>query len=94
VTEDNKRATARLRVLKGCKIVAMDRWSIVDCTVRDLSETGAKLICKDPASVADEIRFLLPAENTIRNARVMWRREDMLGIEFTSEKTRAPVRKL
>ena len=83
-----------MRVLKGAKIVSMNQWSVVDCTVRDMSETGARLICGDQVSVANEFRFLLPSENTIRTAKVVWRRGDQLGIEFTSEKTRAPVRKL
>ncbi len=94
VTIENKRIAQRMRVLKGAKIVSMNQWSVVDCTVRDLSETGAKIICGDQAAVANEFRFLIPSENTIRNARVVWRRGDLLGIEFTSEKTRAPARKL
>ena len=83
-----------MRVLKGAKIVSMNQWSVVDCKVRDLSETGAKLICGDQIAVANEFRFLLPSENTIRTAKVVWRRGDLLGIEFTSEKTTAPLQKL
>ncbi len=93
-TTDNKRGAARSRVLKSCKVVNMNQWSVIDCTVRDLSETGAKLICGDPKAIPNEFRFLLPTENTIRNARVAWRRIDTVGIEFTGPKTRAPVRKL
>ncbi len=81
-------------MLKGAKIVGMDNWTVMDCTVRDISETGAKLLCGDPLAVANVFRFLLPTENTIRDARVVWRRDGMLGIEFTSEKTKAPARKL
>lgn len=94
MTTDNKRIAQRQRVLKGAKIVSMNRWSVVDCTVRDMSETGAKLICGDQAAVATEFRFLLPSDNSIRTAKVVWRRGDLLGIEFTSEKLRAPARKL
>jgi PilZ domain len=94
VIADNKRIAPRLRVLKGAKIVSLNQWSVVDCTVRDLSETGAKLLCADPMAIANEFRFLLPAENTIRTAKVVWRRPDMIGITFTSDKTRAPVRKI
>lgn len=83
-----------MRVLKGAKIVSMNQWSVVDCTVRDMSETGAKLICGDQVAVANEFRFLMPSENTIRTAKVIWRRGDQLGIEFTSEKTTAPLQKL
>jgi PilZ domain len=94
MADDNKRIAPRARVLKGAKIVHLNQWSLIDCTVRDLSETGAKLLCADPLTIPNEFRFLLPAENTIRTARVAWRREGMVGIEFTSEKTKAPIRKL
>ncbi len=93
VHDDNKRVRPRTRVLKGAKIVAMTNWSLIDCTIRDMSETGAKLICKDQASIANEFRFLVPHDNTICNAKVVWRRGEMIGIQFTSEKTRAPARK-
>jgi len=94
MVEENKRIAVRSRVLKGAKIVSMNKWSVVDCTIRDISATGARIICGDQAAVANEFRFLIPAENTICTAKVIWRREDMLGIAFTSEKTRAPARKL
>ncbi len=94
LTEDNKRIAPRNRVLKSAKIVHLSNWSLVDCTVRDMSETGAKLIVGDQAAVPNDFRFLLTSDNTICNAHVVWRRGDMIGITFTSEKTRAPARKL
>lgn len=90
---ENRRVLPRLRVLKGAKIVSMNFQSVVDCKVRDLTKTGAKIICGDQAAVAGAFRFLLLGDNTIRDARVIWRRGDELGIEFTSEKTTAPARK-
>jgi hypothetical protein len=94
MVDENKRRAVRNRVLKGAKIVSLSNWSLVDCTIRDISATGARIVCGDQAAVANEFRFLIPSENTICNARVVWRREDMLGITFTSEKTRAPARKI
>lgn len=90
---ENKRKAPRARVLKGAKIVSLNNWTLIDCVIRDMSETGARLICKDPVAVANEFRLLIPNDNTICSARVVWRREDQIGITFTSEKTRAPARK-
>jgi hypothetical protein len=90
----NKRAATRSRVLKGAKILHMNQLSVSDCTVRDLSQTGAKLMCGNPMQVPTIFRLLLPNENTIQEARVVWRREGMIGVEFTGEKTRAPVKKI
>ena len=91
--DENNRVSRRSRVLKGAKLVNMKNWSLVDCTIKDISLTGAKLVCGDQYSVPDEFRFLIPSDNTIQPAKVVWRKNNMLGIIFTGEKTRAPVRK-
>jgi PilZ domain len=91
--EENSRIKRRSRVLKGAKLVDMRNWSLVDCTVRDMSDTGARIVCGDQFAIANEFRFLIPSDNTIQNARVVWRRGDLLGIEFVGEKSRAPARK-
>ena len=89
----NKRGASRARVLKNGKIVLLGDWSVVDCTVRDWSATGARLRCHHQAAVPAEFRLMLPSDNSIRNARVVWRRADDIGITFTSEAVRAPPRK-
>ena len=94
MTDENKRVAPRARVLKGAKIISMNQWSVTDCVIRDMSATGARIVCGDQMAVANEFRFLVPSDNTICTAKVVWRRGDLLGIQFTSEKTRAPVRKL
>jgi hypothetical protein len=43
---ENKRAAQRMRVLKGAKVVALNQWTLVDCTVRDISASGARIVCK------------------------------------------------
>ena len=93
MASQDKRQARRMRTLKDGKIVTMNNWSVIDCCVRDWSETGAKLRCQDQAAVPNEFRLMLPSDNTIRDARVMWRREDLLGILFTSQPRTAPPRK-
>lgn len=89
----NKRGAQRTRVLKDGKIVLFGDWSVVDCTVRDWSATGARLRCRHQQAVPNEFRLLLPSDNSIRNVRVVWRRADDIGVMFTSEATQAPPRK-
>ena len=38
-----RRRTARTRVFKGAQLIVLDRHTVVDCTVRDLSAGGACL---------------------------------------------------
>jgi hypothetical protein len=90
--ESNKRVAARQRVLKGGRIVTNDNVSI-DVSVRDLSATGAKLLCAAPHAIPDTFRLVLPGDGTIRPAKVMWRKEVSLGIEFTGDAKQSVLRK-
>jgi PilZ domain len=89
----DKRQSVRHRVLKDGKIVMLNNWSVIDCCIRDISETGARIRCSDAASVPDEFRLLIPSDNTIRNAKVVWRRSDQCGVLFTGPPRPPPPRK-
>lgn len=72
---DNQRIARRQRVLKQGKIVFFNNLSVTDCTIRDLSETGAKVICGDQMAVPNEFRLVVLMDNTIRDVQVAWRRK-------------------
>jgi hypothetical protein len=77
----DKRGYARRRVLKGGKIVFNDGRSTIDCTVRDISESGAKLKVASILGVPD--RFLLAMSGGEEHeCRVIHRRETELGVAF------------
>jgi hypothetical protein len=90
--ESNKRIAPRQRVLKAGRVVTADN-ATFDVNVRDLSATGAKLLCGAPHMVPDTFRLVLPGDGTIRPAKVMWRKETSLGIEFTGEAKQSVLRK-
>lgn len=81
---ENKRSDQRQRVLKSARIVLEDLQGI-DCTLRDVSATGAKLMVKKPDAVPDTFRLLVSADSTIRPVKVMWRKPDSVGVHFTGE---------
>lgn len=93
--QDNKdaRVARRLKVLKAGKILVPGNLSVVDCTIRDISDTGARVVVGDQAAVPSEFRFIVLMDNTIRDAKAVWRRGDLIGLTFTSEAKRAPPRK-
>jgi PilZ domain len=93
MTESESRIAKRQKVLKSAKIIFNRNQSVVDCTVRDFSATGAKLLTANAGLIPDEVRLLLTQDNTIRDARVVWRKSDMLGVHFVSDAIRAPARK-
>jgi hypothetical protein len=89
----NKRVARRMRTLKSAKIIHLNRWSVTDCAVRDLSATGAKIVAQDQMSVPNEFRLLMLMDNTICNCEVVWRKGELLGVRFTSPFVAAPPRK-
>jgi hypothetical protein len=93
MTETESRIAKRQRVLKSAKAIFNHNQSVIDCTVRDISATGARLVTSNADLLPESIRFLLTQENLIRDAKVVWRRGQLIGIHFTSEFVRAPARK-
>lgn len=91
--ETNLRNAPRLRVLKQGKMLFPNSMSVMDCTIRDLSATGAKLLCSETASIPDEFRLVTLADSLVREVKVAWRKVDQIGVTFTSEPRRAPPRK-
>ena len=92
MTEKEKRAIRRTKVLKTGKIVSMDYKSVASCTVRDLSPLGAKVVYTGRSAVPNEFQLLLKSDWSIRDAKVIWRRGGIIGVEFTSPARRAPPR--
>ncbi len=79
---DEHRIAARRRALKGAQIIFNDGASVIDCIVRDVSETGAKLKIPSPLGVPDTFTLSVQADNTRRKCRVAWRRATEMGVAF------------
>jgi hypothetical protein len=55
------------------------------CTVLDMSATGAKIVVDDPTSVTARVRLALSRDaRTGRHCEVVWRRGKTLGVRFVS----------
>ena len=91
--ENNRRAT-RQRVLKTVKVYRLNGAHAVDCQMRDLSETGARLIIKDQLALPNEFKLVLPSDGSMQTAKVVWRKGDLAGIVFLSARTAPPTERL
>jgi len=78
-----KRAKQRQRVLKSAKI-RLNRGGIIDCTIRDISEGGARLRVASPLGIPEFVELVF-GDETARPCRVVWRKEAQIGVEFQSE---------
>ena len=90
MAEEDKRGAARQRVLKAAKIITMDNTSVIDCTVRNMSDTGAQLVIEKHVKMPDEFQFFLATGDTVRDAVLAWHRGDRVGLKFKGESRPAP----
>ena len=90
-SETNTRVARRQRVLKQGKMLLANNMTVVDCTIRNLSPTGARLLCGDPGVIPNAFRLVFIAERQMRDVKVVWRRQEELGVHFTSELRKAPL---
>jgi hypothetical protein len=79
---EERRQFPRHRTLKSGKIVVRPRASVFDCTVRNLSPTGALLVVASLASIPEEFDLVLETAGVLHPCRVVWRGEDRMGVQF------------
>lgn len=85
------RSAHRQRTLKQAKVILTD-WTTVDCTIRDISEGGARLVFGDAFSLPSEFRLLLVSSNTIVPVQTLWQRGLSAGVAFTGPEEPAHAR--
>jgi hypothetical protein len=78
--DENRRAVRRRRVLKTATI-EFDRRAY-RCAVRNLSEAGAALDVPFALTIPHEFTLVMETDQASRHCRVIWRKENRLGIAF------------
>ncbi|MCJ2055498.1 PilZ domain-containing protein [Methylobacterium sp. J-048] len=78
---DDRRASPRRRTLLEGHIEIAGGGAI-DCTIRNLSDGGARLLVVSVIGVPDEFVLSFGAAAERRSARVVWRKETELGVAF------------
>jgi len=76
----NKRFSDRRRIFKSGRIVFSQRRAVIDCTVRNVSQTGAMLQVGNSVTVPQE--FELWWDGNVQRCIVVWRKKDALGVKF------------
>jgi PilZ domain len=70
----------RRRVLKAGSI--MFGGSTIDCTVRNVSGTGAALEVASPLYIPDRFTLVVQTDQLRRSCHVVWRQERRIGVAF------------
>ncbi len=76
----DKRADSRQRVLKTGAIEFGG--GSIDCTIKNLSATGALLEVVSPLGIPERFTLHFLADRTRRACTVVWRREKRIGMIF------------
>lgn len=78
------RSRERRRMLKAGMISYGGHCATLPCTVRDLSETGARLTADTPSGVPDTFRLTIELDGIEVQCEVVWRRSGQVGVRFIS----------
>jgi len=84
---DDKRKTPRRRVLKEGKIVYADGLRVIDCTIRDMSENGARLLIANTLGLPDTFQLYEKSSGLLYPASITWRQTNAIGVHFVGPAT-------
>ncbi len=80
--DQNRRRAPRQRTLKGARLIYGNFSITCECTIRNLSATGARLRVDRTIGIPSEFYLLLPSEMKICRARISWHKGEDVGVEF------------
>ncbi len=84
---DDKRKVPRRRVLKEGKIVYADGLRVLDCTIRDISENGARLLIANTVGLPDKFQLFEKSSGLLYPASIAWRQANAIGVQFDGPAT-------
>jgi hypothetical protein len=77
-----KRRSEREKVRLPAKITFGGKTFVLDCTIRDLSEHGARVAVADPDVLPKAIVLIEPKNLIAFEATIKWRRGKLVGLSF------------
>lgn len=92
MTEDSARAPRTRTFLKGVVLYDNRRVSI-ECTIRDLSDTGARIAFQSPITIPDRIELFIPHKNRTYLADVKRQDGSEVGVAFRDQRSGEERRK-
>jgi hypothetical protein len=78
---EEHRVAPRRRILKAGSI-SVGGGGTIDCTVRNISETGAALEVVTPLYIPDRFKLIIQSDGLNRPCHIVWRKERRIGIAF------------
>ena len=86
----NRRAPRRMIYFRG-KIIFNGGSTHYDCTVRNISDGGAKILIDGFVALPEDFELFLPAMSQRRHVKLRWRQIDACGVSFRYAVKQAPA---
>jgi hypothetical protein len=77
-----RRTNARVRSFLGGKIVFNNRCSSVECLLRNVSPTGARILLSETVTIPEDFELEIPKQGRRVRARLTWRKAEECGVRF------------
>ena len=78
----DRRASDRVRSFLRAQIIFNNRMSTIDCIIKNISPTGARVALNETLAVPSEFDIYIPQRGRSHHARLTWRDKDSIGIDF------------
>src|SRR5471030_398191 len=91
MSEEPNAAIRQRTFLKGT-VYYDNRRASIECVVRDMSASGARLTFEYPVTVPDNVELFIPQKQQTLRARVQRREANEIGIAFEVERSDEPRR--
>ena len=85
------RKVERVRSLLRGQVIFNKASSTIDCVVRNISSAGARLEIADSMALPAEFELDIPHKGRSFRARIVWRADNLVGVEMVDSRTAAPV---
>ncbi len=82
---DDHRTASRRRVLLSGRLVYGEDSLTIDCAIRDLSESGARVKLNGPVALPSRLHLIEVKTGQAFECEVAWRRMPEIGLRFLAE---------
>jgi len=84
LTPDEQRKSGRPRVLLAGRLIHGDAGLTIDCTIRDRTESGARLKLSGPAVLPPRMTLIEIGSGVAHECEITWKRFPEIGVSFLS----------
>jgi len=87
----DKRTSPRLRSFLKGRVLFNGGQNSLDCLIRDISATGARLELSASVTLPDRFDLYLPHRDETCKVHIQWRRDTQIGVAFDQVQSAPPM---